>query len=433
MSISSSLQAGVSGLNANATRLATISDNIANASTNGYKRNSAEFHSMVIGNNTAGQYTAGGVRATTATAISERGQLIGTGNSTDFAIAGRGFLPVTDIVAVNNESIELPFRLMTTGSFQPNDDGYLVNSAGMALMGWPANPDGTIPEMRRDTSQELEPVQVTHNQFAANPTRNVQLGLNLPASGTLSDADGDTLQISTEYFDNLGVSQTLDFTFTPDIPANGQSNTWTMVIADSSQGGAVVGEYELTFDTADGSGGTLEQVNVVSGPAYNADGTLDLALPTQAMTLAIGEIGDPNGLTQLEADFAPTTLSKDGSPVGNLLDVEINPNGVLYASYDNGFTRPIYRVPVVDVQNADGLNVHDGQTYSVSEESGPFFLWNAAEGPVGEVSGYTLENSTVDIAEELTTLIQTQRAYSSNAKIIQTVDEMMQETTNLKR
>jgi flagellar hook protein FlgE len=73
------------------------------------------------------------------------------------------------------------------------------------------------------------------------------------------------------------------------------------------------------------------------------------------------------------------------------------------------------------------------QTFSVSLDSGPFFLWDAGDGPAGQIKGYAREGSTVDIAAELTQLIQTQRAYSSNAKVIQTVDEMLQETTNLKR
>jgi flagellar hook protein FlgE len=93
----------------------------------------------------------------------------------------------------------------------------------------------------------------------------------------------------------------------------------------------------------------------------------------------------------------------------------------------------IYQIPVVDVPNLNGLSTGDNQTYSISPDSGQFFLWNAGDGPTGEMVGYAREESTTDVAAELTQLIQTQRAYSSNAKIIQTVDEMLQETTNMKR
>ena len=103
------------------------------------------------------------------------------------------------------------------------------------------------------------------------------------------------------------------------------------------------------------------------------------------------------------------------------------------ASYSSGFSRVIYQVPVADVHNFNGLRVLDNQTFALSRESGSMFLWDAGTGPTGGIEGFAREQSTTDIAAELTQLIQTQRAYSSNAKIIQTVDEMLQETTNLKR
>ena len=105
----------------------------------------------------------------------------------------------------------------------------------------------------------------------------------------------------------------------------------------------------------------------------------------------------------------------------------------MYATYSSGFSKVIYQVPVVDVPNPNGLTVLDNQTFSLSRNSGSMFLWDAGSGPTGVIEGFALEQSTTDIANELTQLIQTQRAYSSNAKIIQTVDEMLQETTNLKR
>ncbi len=151
------------------------------------------------------------------------------------------------------------------------------------------------------------------------------------------------------------------------------------------------------------------------------------------LTLTIGKIGDPNGLTQLSDSFAPTSITKDGSPVGNLTAVEIDEHGFLKATYDTGFTRTIYQVPLVDVPNPNGLKSLSNQAYQVSPQSGSFFMWDAGDGPTGEVNGYAREGSTTDVAGELTSLIQTQRAYSSNAKVIQTVDEMLQETTNIKR
>ena len=108
MTISSSLNAGVAALSANATRLAAISDNIANSATYGYKRAVTDFHSMVISGG-QGKYSAGGVRTTSGRLIDERGSLVATGNSTDLAVRGRGMLPVTteaSLAVENGESCD---------------------------------------------------------------------------------------------------------------------------------------------------------------------------------------------------------------------------------------------------------------------------------------------------------------------------------------
>lgn len=138
MTISSSLSAGVAGLNANATRLASISDNIANSSTFGYKRASTEFTSVVVGNTRGGTYSAGGVRASTVRLIEERGDLIGTGNALDIAIAGRGMLPVVPLVSMDNAISDMPMTMTRTGSFRTDADGVLrTNRALCFLAGLP--------------------------------------------------------------------------------------------------------------------------------------------------------------------------------------------------------------------------------------------------------------------------------------------------------
>jgi flagellar hook protein FlgE len=435
MTISSALNAGVAGLNANATRLATISDNIANSATYGYKRAATDFESMVITEAPgAGSYSAGGVRASTTRLINERGGLVSTANALDIAIAGRGMLPVTQSAGMGGPATGSTLMMTTTGSFNPDADGILKTKSGLVLLGWPANADGTIPVLPRDTITGLVPVVVNANQQAGDPTTEMKLGVNLPATNTVAGAPGTSLPLSVEYFGNLGTSESLGVTFTPTVPGAGSSNEWTLILRDSAQGNAVVGEYTLTFDATRGHGGTLANVTAVSGGAYNAtDGTLALTVGGGPLTLTIGKLGDPNGLTQLSDSFAPTSITKNGSPVGNLTAVEIDENGYITATYDTGFNRRLYQVPLVDMPNLNGLTALDNQTYEVSPDSGSFFLWDAGDGPTGSVVGYAREGSTTDVAAELTNLIQTQRAYSSNAKVIQTVDEMLQETTNIKR
>ena len=322
--------------------------------------------------------------------------------------------------------------LTTTGSFRTDADGYLRTESGLVLLGWPALADGTIPTYPRDTSAGLEPVQINVNQFTGEPTTRMSLGVNLPATETAAGGAGDTLDLSVEYFDNLGTSESLAVEFTPNVPASGSSNEWTMVIRDSAQTGAVIGQYTLTFDDSRTSGGTLNAITTVSGGAYDpATGTMIVNVAGGPMEITIGRPGESSGLTQLSDSFAPVAISKDGSPVGNMTSVEVDENGFVHAFFDTGITRRVYQIPLVDMPNPNGMVALDQQTYLPSPESGTYFLWDAGDGPTGDIVAYSREESTTDVAGELTSMIQTQRAYSSNAKVIQTVALSFADATDL--
>jgi len=431
MTISSSLNAGVSALSANATRLATISDNISNASTYGYKRVETEFSSLVIGSN-GGSYSAGGVSTTTQRLVDQQGSLVSTSNATDIAVRGRGLLPVAQATEVAVDNGDTQMYLTSTGSFRTDADGYLVTESGLVLLGWPADPDGTVPNFPRDTDEGLEPVQINVNQFSGDPTTGMTLGINLPATDTDAGSSGDPQVLAVEYYDNLGTSESISIEFTPTVPATGSSNEWTVEITDSAQAGAVIGTYTLAFNDNRTSGGTLASVLPLSD--YDAaTGTIIVNVAGGPIEIDIGEIGATDGITQLSDSFAPVSISKDGSPVGNMTSVEVDANGYVHAFFDTGITRTVYQVPLVSLPNPNDMVALDSQTYLPSPDSGSFFLWDAGDGPTGDIVAYALEESNTDVAGELTDMIQTQRAYSSNAKVIQTVDEMLQETTNIKR
>ena len=319
MTISSSLNASVAGLSANASRLATISDNIANSSTYGYRRVETDFHSLVI-SESGGTYSAGGVRTTNKRLIDQGGSLISTGNATDLAVRGRGMLPVARSSDVAANGGDLQMMLATTGSFRTDSSGYLTTESGLVLLGWPAKPDGTIPSFPRDTSDGLEPIRINVNQFSGEPTTKLALGVNLPATSTDFGSSGDFQELSVEYYDNLGRSENIRFEFEPVIPTSGSSNSWTLRIHDSASDGAVVGEYNLTFEDDRSSGGTLQSVSTTSGGTYNpTTGTLILQVAGGPMEIEIGKLGDSSGLTQLSDRFAPVSIQKDGSAVGKWL------------------------------------------------------------------------------------------------------------------
>jgi flagellar hook protein FlgE len=446
MGISSSMNAGVSGLTANANKLATISDNISNSQTYGYKTADTDFASMTIADNVR-KYTAGGVRTSIVRNVESKGAFVGTDNSTDIAIAGRGLLPVTSISAVKAGETSLPLMLTATGQFEPDAQGVLRTPSGLVLLGWPADLNGNIPEPPRDTAIALRPVIINRAAVAADPTSLITLSANLPASATQPLPGGFdptvAYPITVEYFDNLGASQTLTFEFRPvsdgGLPTpQPVPNRWDLTVTDNQTGTSLL-PIEVTFDSAAGSGGSISTVTDPNGVYDGATGELTLTLgpvgATQVARVQIGAVGSaaPQFLSQLSSIFSPVGVTKNGTAAGNFTGVTIDENGLLSANYSSGFSRVIYKIPVADVPNMNGLEALDSQAYAVSSASGSVYFWDAGTGPAGSVLGFAREQSTTDIATELTQLIQTQRAYSSNAKIIQTVDEMLQETTNLKR
>lgn len=437
MTLSSSMNAGVAGLNVNSSKLGTISDNIANSQTMGYKRAETEFSSLVATEASGGKYTAGGVTSSSYRQVDSRAGFITTENPTDIAIGGRGLIPVAPISSLNNLDGSLPVEFVSTGSFRADENGVLRTTSGLALLGWPASRDGEIPSFPRDTTDALEPVQITNGALLASPTTRIGLGVNLPASQSKAGASATPIPLSIEYFDNLSAPQSLDFTFTPIVPATGSSNTWTVEISDSLTSGGPIAEFTVEFDETVVAGGSVASVTPIpatgSSPYDPATGIYSLTTGSGAIDLVIGAPGGKAGLSQLSTEFGPTGITKNGSPVGKLVSVDVNENGYVQGVFDGGFVRTLYQIPVADFPNLNGLAAKNGSAFTATPEAGSLFFWNAGDGPTGGMVNFALEGSTSDIAAELTSLITTQRAYSSNATVIRTVDEMLQETTNLKR
>lgn len=433
MGISSSLNAGVSGLAANATKLATISENIANSETAGYKRVDSEFNSVVL-DFASGGFTAGGVRANTIRFVDAEGPLQSTNNPTDITVAGGGFLPLTDLNSVNASEGTPNLFLSTTGSFRPDEDGFLRTENNQYLMGWPIDSAGNVVRAARDSAAGLEPINVQENQLSTTPTTQIDLGVNLPSEATEVGITPITYEAPVEYFDNLGNSQVITFSFTPDnatVP-----NRWTVEMFDSASATPTTSfaDFVVEFDDTSAAPGSINDVIAGTGTTYDATtGMIDITLPHGAVQIYVGDEVGNSAMTQIAADFSPIGISKNGVAVGNLQTVEINEEGFLEAVFDTGFRQAIYQVPVADVPNKNGLRAVDGQAYQISQESGNVFFYDSGTGPVGTTVGFSLEGSTTEVAAELTALIETQRAYSSNARIIQTVDEVLEETTNLKR
>jgi flagellar hook protein FlgE len=142
---------------------------------------------------------------------------------------------------------------------------------------------------------------------------------------------------------------------------------------------------------------------------------------------------DISGMTQLAADFTQGDVGKNGAGPSAVEDVVIGVDGILYTRDSKGNTTPLYRLPVANVQSPDQLRVMPGNVFAVGPESGDVQIGFAGSGGLGDIISGSIENSNVDIAEELTSMIESQRNYTANSKVFQTGSDLMDVLVNLKR
>lgn len=430
MSLYGMMRTGVSGMNAQANRLSTVADNIANSSTTGYKRSSTEFASLIIPS-TTGNYTSGGVTTTVRTSISQQGDLRYTSSGSDLAINGGGFF------VVQGPGGGSPV-LTRAGSFVPDAQGRLINAAGFQLMGYSfAN---GVPSAAANGFGGLEPVTIAQQELIAVPTSTGVFTANLPADAEIvgPGATPPTQAASTNAatatytaksslltYDHLGREQLLDIYYTKTA-----DDTWEVAVfrqADATPGTSFpyaapgqVGSAALTFDPTTGaltaaSDNEIEITLDGGGPAEQVI-TLDLAAMKQLGT----------GYTLLQADV-------NGNAPSGIEGVQIDDDGTVYAKYENGTFKALFRIPVADVQSPDMLQVLSGNVFAPTADSGAVQMGFANEGGRGRIVSGALENSNVDIAQELTDMIESQRSYTANSKVFQTGSDLMDILVNLKR
>lgn len=173
----------------------------------------------------------------------------------------------------------------------------------------------------------------------------------------------------------------------------------------------------------------LEILGMTNGAANMDDNTANSPM----LTLDFGVIGGNEGMTQFGSEFSATSITQNGSRFGNFSGVSFSPDGLVTALFDNGDTRPIYRVPIATFTNPNGMDGRTGNVWNASQASGDYTLRTAGNGPAGVVTQASLESSTVDIGSEFTQMIVVQRAYSASTKIISTADQMLEELMRVKR
>jgi flagellar hook protein FlgE len=415
MSIYGALYSAASGLNAQSEALGTISDNISNVDTIGYKSTEEQFSTLVTLPATSTTYTPGGVIGHPQQLIDQQGLLQASSNPTALAISGQGFF----VVNTNANNQQGNFMFTRAGDFAPDANGNLVNSAGYYLQGFATNANGVVLNSNVTTTSSLTPVNVKGLSGTAAPTANITIAANLPAADTVGTAHTITAQV----FDSLGQADNLQMTFTKT-----GSNAWSLTLPAGALTNATTG---LSAGTASlTSAGTI---------TFNSDGTLNTGgaqtISLTALTdgaangtiaLNLGTAGTTTGLSQLSNNFTLTTITQDGRAFGNLTGITINQTGLVTATFSNGQTRPFSQVPLAMFPGPDFLAGATGNAYLATSQSGSFLLQTPGAGGAGTVQSGSLEQSTVDLAKEFSNMIVVQRAYSAAARVVTTADQMLQ-------
>ena len=470
MSINSAMLAGVSGLIANSSALAAISDNIANVNTVGYKRNQVNFTDMVTSQSVRGRYSAGGVQGTPSSYVSQQGQVQSSSSATDIALSGDGFFVVSGASSGPNS---LTRSFTRAGSFGVDSDGFMKNNAGLYLVGWPVDTLGNVDANPSDLTR-LSPINVKNLAGTVKASSTAQVTANLNADQVVSAGLGAynaSTNSMSAYDPVAGTGTKPDYTMQMNV-IDSQGGSHTVAVSFLKTATANVWNAEIyavpATDVTSGAGLAAGQIRA-GQIKFTADGQLDTSavlvpplfadftnpsiaigasnaaapgagaakwatgLGIQNQALSFNLTGSGGGLTQLAGPSGVKQISTDGASVGNVTGVQIGSDGFVTATFDNGETRKLAQIAIATFPNADGLQPASGNAYTATIASGEFSLKKAGETGAGVIAGGALEASTVDLSSEFTNLITTQRAYSASSKIIMTADQMLEELLSIKR
>ncbi|MES5098301.1 flagellar hook protein FlgE [Agrobacterium sp. BA1120] len=420
MSLFGTMKTAVSGMNAQSNKLGTVGDNIANASTTGYKSASTAFSSLVLNSGGGGgNYNSGGVDTKVKYSISQAGATVATQSPTDLAINGDGFFVVQDASG--------SIFLTRAGSFTADDNGNLVNDAGFTLLGYQNN--GTTPTTVVNSYDGLVPVNIGANGLTATASTLGSLEGNLNKSAEIADVlpsenpstldleKSGILKTSMTGYNAYGETVKYDFYF-----AKTDEDAWEVTVYDASKStnggfpyseGPVSGPETMNYDI-----GTLTDPETITidDPNNDLSITIDLSAMTQLSGKSTGDGGNING-----------------NPAEAVQSVSVSADGTVYANYAKSAARALYQIPLADVASPDNLTVLSGNVFQTSAESGVVTLGFAGTSGFGTINSKQLESSNVDTATELTEMIQAQRSYTANSKVFQTGSDLMETLINLVR
>lgn len=423
-----SFQTGLSGLNASSKSLDVIGHNIANANTTGMKASRAEFaeiYSAALGIGGAGSGI--GVSVANTAQLFTQGNLKITGNTLDLAINGEGFFRVQ---ATGEE--ELYTR---NGEFKLDREGFIVTNAGYRLVGYNTTEDGV--------RTGLNPVALqlpTGGQVPPRVTSEIVLNANLdagapvqtPLASPLSNeqkAYGTALNV----YDSVGNAVPVQLFFVKTgFDTTTRVATWSVVseVTNRDTGAvtsAVVGALQF-----DDTGTPVANVPLNINVPADSFGTATPITAINPIAINYGNATDGYTLTQFGSKFGVADVRQDGYQPGELTSINISETGVISARYSNGVSQAAGQVALSTFRNTQGLQPINGGYWAETFASGDAFDGAALEGRFGLIRSGALEESNVDITEELVNMIVAQRAYQANAQTIKTQDQVLQTLVNLR-
>lgn len=438
-----SLFAGVSGLQNHQTRMDVVGNNISNVNTYGFKKGRVTFKDMIsqsLSGAAKPQEDRGGInpqqvglgmQVATIDTIHTQGALQVTGVNTDLAIQGEGFF----IEKKGNSSY-----YTRNGAFSLDKNGYLVNpSNGYKVQGWNAvlNPETGMMEL--NTAAGVEDLIIpVGSKDPAHATQNTKFFCNL-------QKNSDTHQADLTIYDSTGIPRQLRATFN-----RTDVNRWDMVIEipEATEGSVSVSAgdpvenggnntFQLVFNDAGSlisvSDGTNTQTEGVLMPNVSFTYTGTDGEVNQTINLTMGEVGLFNGITQFESPSTTKAIEQDGYTMGMLEGFSFDDSGQITGVFTNGNRKTLGQVALAKFANAGGLEKAGDTLFVESNNSGAANIGVAAAEGRGSIKSGTLEMSNVDLSEQFTDMIVTQRGFQANARTITTADQLLQEVIALKR
>ncbi len=406
-----SLKIAMTGLKAASADLAATSNNIANASTVGFKRSTVNFADVYSAGGTGSKLAMGVQIVDTAQQFSQ-GNITATDNKMDLSIIGEGFFRM-------NASGTTTYT--RAGSFGVDSEGYVINGSGHKLTGFPGNEDNGVEY------SQLSDLHIDATDSAPMATNKIDLNMNLDSSSVVPAASPFDVNDPTTYshasstaiFDSLGGSHLATLYYSKQEP-----NVWNIhtVIGDQVVSPPSGDNVEFT------SGGTLSAVN--GGPSGIFTTSAFTPAPgTAEMSIEI----DIQKITQFESQSGVNELSQDGYPAGRLSGIEIDDEGFIYGRYTNEQLAVRGQIAITKFRNPQGLAPADDTSWFETSASGEGVVGEPGNGSLGLIQSGALEDSNVDITEELVKIIGTQRNYQANAQVISVSDTMTQTVMNIRR